>query len=264
MSDCTKCTGSAVLGYGSTIEAQNPQTSEWVLICGITNISGPSSNRGEIDVTTLCSTSKEYVLDLKDYGTLEMSGLLQDGNEGQQLLDDLFLSGEKTKFRMTVVDDGYGNGPVIRTFDARVQSQPVTVAMGAANQVTFTLRITGDVITERPTVQGPHLTYTPTVLSESAENDGTVAGVVVVVLSGDTFADPLAGVTFSNVPDGLTATATRITHNTAVINFGGSATDNDAGTTAEVGVAFGDTAFTALTAAEVAGSSNRKITINFV
>lgn len=265
MADCTNCgTGSAVLGYGTTIEAKDPATGQYQMLCGITDINGPSAQRGEIDVTTLCSTAKESVLDLKDFGTLDMSGLLMDGNEGQILLDTLFNNNEKTTFRMTLTDDGYGNGPVQYIFDARVQSQPVTIAQGAANKVQFTLRITGDLQKIRPTAMGPHLTYTPTVLAESVENDGTVAGVVSIVLVGDTFADPLAGVTFGGTPAGLTAQATRIAHNTVIVNFTGAATDHSAGTKASVTVTFADAAFATLPAAQIAGSTGRQISITFV
>ncbi|MDL2280151.1 hypothetical protein LJC15_05800 [Desulfovibrio sp. OttesenSCG-928-G11] len=268
MADCTACTGTAVLGYGSTVEAQDPSTMDWVLICGITNFNGPSSSRGEIDVTTLCSPSKEYVLDLKDFGTIDMSGLLLDGNRGQMLLDDLFNTAEKTKFRLTLVDDGYGNGAVVRTFDARVQSQPVTVAQGAANQVSFTLRITGDVITERPTSIGPNLAYSTFVLNEAAGNDGAVSGVISVVLSGDTFAgtdgDEITAVTFTGIPAGLTGHVQKINTATAVINFSGNATNHAEVDKAQIGLSFEDAAFTTGPASIINGSTNRQITINFV
>ena len=265
MADCVNCgAGSAVLGYGTTVEAKKPGTESWVILCGLTDINGPSAQRGEIDVTTLCSTAKESVLDLKDFGTLDMSGLLMDGNEGQILLDTLFNSNEKTTFRMTLTDDGYGNGPVQYIFDARVQSQPVTIAQGAANKVSFTLRITSDLQKIRPTDMGPHLTYTPMTLTEPSANSGAVTGVVSIVLAGDTFADPLAGVSFNGVPSGLTAQATRIANNTIVVSFAGAAATYVSGTTEDVGVTFADAAFATLTAAEIAGSTGRQITISFV
>ena len=267
MADCTACTGTAVLGYGSRVEALDPRTQDWVIICGITNFDGPSSSRGEIEVTTLCSTSKEYVLDLKDYGTLNLSGLLMDGNEGQQLMDYLFNTAKKTQFRLTLVDDGYGNGVVVRTFDARVQSQPITVAQGVANQISFTLRITGDVVTDRPATTGPNISYSTFTLNESADNDGSVSGMISVVLSGDTFAgtdgDPITAVTFTGTPAGLTGHVHKVNSTTAVINFSGNATNHAEEDSANVTMSFGDGAFTTGPASAINGALDRTITINF-
>lgn len=267
MANCTGCTGTKVPGYGTTLEAQRPETQEWVLICGITNFNGPSGSRAEIDVTDLCSAAKEYLLDLPDFGTIDMTGFLMHGNEGQQLLTDLFNSAQKALYRLTLVDDGYGNGPVPLEFEAYVQSMPITVAPGAANQVNFTLRITGDVQTTLPTALGARLAFNPTVLNEAADNDGPVAGVVSVVLTGGAFAgtsgEALPGITFAGVPAGLAAHAQKISGSTAIINFSGAATAHAPGDSAQVGLTFADAAFTGIPAADIAGSAGRVITINF-
>lgn len=266
MADCKNCEGAAVLGYGTTMEAQDAQGA-WVLICGITNFSGPSASRGEIDVTTLCSQAKEYVLDLKDFGTVEMSGLLLHGNAGQMLLDELFNSGEKTKFRLTLVDDGYGNGRVVMLFEGRVQNQPITVAQGAANQISFTIRITGDVTIERPDSLGKRMEYSSFVLNESTDNKGSVEGAVVVTLRDATFAGTtggyLPGVSFTGVPAGLTGVCTRTGNTSAVISFAGLATAHSSGDSAHVGVTFTDAAFSNAAATEVTDASGKVITINF-
>lgn len=269
MADCAACgDGTAVLGYGSTVEALDPRSNVWATICGITNFSGPSASRSEIDVTTLGSTSKEYVLDLKDYGTLELSGLLLDGNQGQQLLDYLFNTAEATTFRLKLADDGYGNGAVIRTFKARVQSQPITIAQGAANQVSFTLRITGDVVTERPASAGKNLSYSTFVLNEAVANDGAVSGVISVVLAGDTFAgtdgSPITAVSFTGTPAGLTGHVQKVNSSTAVINFSGNASSHAKKDGGQVSLNFLDAAFTTGPASAINGATNRQITINFI
>ncbi len=265
---CTgNCDGSAVLSYGTCLEVLSPDTGDWMYVGGITDFNGPQTTRGEIDATTLCSTAKEYVMDLKDNGTFTSNMQTRLGNPGQRLLWkglDSYRPQDLRRYRLTIPDDGYGNGPVPILFNAWVQNFPISGAMGQLVMSALSLRITGDVDIQWPQTQGPRLVYTPTILAESAENDGTVAGVVSVVLESDTFKTPLAGVTFTGVPDGLTAVATRISHNTVTISFSGAATVSDAGTKAAVGVVFGDAAFTTLPAADIAGSTGRQITINFV
>ena len=262
------CDGAAVLSYGATLEVQAPEISmDWVFVGGITDFNGPSATRAQIDATTLCSTAKEYVMDLKDNGTFTSNMHTRLGNAGQQLLWkglDSYQAKDMYNFRLTIVDDGYGNGPVKILFKGWVQNFPIVGAMGQLVTSALSLRITGDVAIEYPVTQGPRLVYRPTVLAESAENDGTVAGVVSVVLEGGAFAATLAGVSFSGVPAGLTAQATRISGNTAVISFSGAAASHNPGTKADVGITFADAAFAGLNAADVAGSSGRQITINFV
>ena len=256
--------GAAVLSYGTKLFVKDPITREKLLVGGLTDFNGPQTSRGEIETTTLASTAKEYALDLKDMGTFTSTMQTRYGNPAQRILLANMDSTETLAFELVLPDDGYGNGEVFLPFEGRVQSFPVQGSKGQVITTSLSIRITGDVIPVFPDSQGTRLIFTPTLLAESSVNDGTVAGVVSVVLAGDTLADPLAGVTFSGVPAGLSAQAARISPNTVIINFSGSATASAAGTKAEVGVNFADAAFVTLPAASVAGASGRQITINFV
>lgn len=152
MADCVECKdASAVKSAGTILEVKDPNADAWKVICGITDFSGPTASRGEIDVTTLCSTAKEYELDIPDYGTLTLNGLSLPGSESHSLLDDLFRTAEKTRFRITLVDDGMGNGAVTMEFDARVSGKPLTAAQGDVLKVSITLRLSGDIETTLPT-----------------------------------------------------------------------------------------------------------------
>jgi hypothetical protein len=172
------------------------------------------------------------------------------------------------RFRLTLPDDGYGNGQVTIVFDGRVQSFPVQGSMGQVISTSLSIRITGDVEFDFPAALGPRLTFTPAILQESPENNGTIAGVVSVVLSGDTFSgtngSAQAGITFTGVPAGLTANTQKISDSTIIINFTGAATVHTPGASANVGVTFTDSAFTTGPASAVNGSTGRQITINFI
>lgn len=270
MADCAICQdASAVKSAGTILEVKDPTTNAWKVICGITDFSGPTSSRGEIDTTTLCSTAKEYDLDIPDYGTLTLNGQSIPGSESHRLLDDLFRTAEKTDFRITLVDDGMGNGAVVMAFAARVSAKPLTAAQGDVLKVSVTLRLSGDITTTLPT-GGKRLTFTSLSLSESEANSGAVSGVVSCVLTGDTFAgdagDPISSpaVTFTGVPSGLTANCLKINDTTAIISFSGSAATHTAGTSAAVGFAFGNTAFTTGPASDISGATGLQITINFI
>lgn len=270
MADCAICQdASAVKSAGTILEVKDPTTSQWKTLCGITDFSGPTSSRGEIDTTSLCSTAKEHDLDIPDYGTLTLNGMSLPGSESHRLLDDLFRTAEKTRFRITLVDDGMGNGAVVMEFNARVSAKPLTAGKGDVLKIAVTLRLSGDVTTTLPT-GGKRITYTTLALSESEANSGAVSGVVSCVLTGDTFAGTAGSavtspaITFTGVPSGLVANCLKINATTAIISFSGSAATHTAGTSAAVGFAFGNTAFTTGPASDISGATGLQITINFI
>ena len=268
MADCTVCEAqNPIPSAGTTIEVQDSTSLEWLNICGIIDFSGPTGARGEIDVTTLCSTAKEYQLDLPDYGTLTINGLALPGAPSHMLLDELFRSGETANFRITLKDDGYGNGEVVKSFKARISGEPMTASQGDVLKISFTLRLTGDVATVLPTVT-KRVALSSAMLSEDSTNDGAVSGGILVTLYNETFtgdvSDAVAGATFSDVPAGLTASCTKTGTNTAMISFAGAATTHTAGTTARVGLSFADASFTGGSAAAVTNSTGLVITINFI
>jgi len=267
MADC-KCDGAAVLSYGSTLEVQNPATDEWLCVGGLTDFNGPQTSRGEIDTTTLCSSAKEYALDLKDLGTFTSTMQTRYGDPAQQVLLANMDSPDTLNFRLTLPDDGFGNGQVVLSFKGRVQSFPVQGSMGQVISTSLSIRITGDVDFDFPASLGTHLAYSTFVLNEAADNDGAVSGVISVVLSGDTFAgadgDEITAATFTGTPAGLAPHVQKINATTAVINFSGNATNHAREDKAQIALSFLDGAFATGPASVINGATNRQITINFV
>ena len=262
------CDGAAVLSYGAKLRVKDPATNSKIDVGGLTDFNGPQTSRGEIETTTLCSTAKEYALDLKDMGTFTSTMQTRYGDPAQQILLNNMDSTETLEFDLVLPDDGYGNGEVILTFDGRVQSFPVQGSMGQVITTSLSIRITGDVRFDFPASQGTHLAYSTFVLNESADDDGAVSGVISVVLSGDTFAgtdgDEITAVTFADTPAGLTGHVQKINATTAVINFSGNATNHEEEDKAKIALSFLDAAFTTGPASAINGAANRQITINFV
>lgn len=261
------CDGSAVLSYGAKLRVKDPASATKIDVGGLTDFNGPQTSRGEIETTTLCSTAKEYALDLKDMGTFTSTMQTRYGDPAQQILLANLDSTDTLEFDLILPDDGYGNGPVTLTFDGRVQSFPVQGSMGQVITTSLSIRITGDVRFDFPASLGAHLAYSTFVLNEAANNDGEVSGVISVVLSGDTFAgtdgDPIAAVTFTGTPAGLTGHVQKINGTTAVINFSGNATSHAEADKAQIVLSFQDAAFTTGPASVINGATNRQITINF-
>jgi hypothetical protein len=140
------CDGAAVLSYGAKLQVEDPANSGiFIDVGGVTDFNGPQTSRAEIDATTLCSTAKEYVLDLKDLGTFTSTMQTRYGDPAQQILLANMDGTEALNFKLILPDDGYGNGPVTITFSGRVQSFPVQGAMGQVITTSLTIRISGDV-----------------------------------------------------------------------------------------------------------------------
>lgn len=262
------CDGAGVVSYGASLEVKDLASSEWLTIGGLTDFNGPQTSRGEIDTTTLCSKAKEYVPDLKDNGTFTSTMQTRLGDPAQRLLVEGLDATAPYDFRLIMPDDGYGNGEVYIEFKAFVTAFPITGSSGAVITTSLTLRITGDVSFIFPASGDKKVVIAPSLLSESADNDGAISGATTVVVSGDTFAgdngSELAGLSFQNVPDGLTAVSQKINSTTAIISFTGNATVHDAGLSVAIGLIFADAAFTTGPASAIAGTNNRQITINFI
>jgi hypothetical protein len=262
-----KTRGQAVVAYGAHMEVRNPDTQEWLGIMGLVSWNGPQVTRGEIDATRLDSKAKEKVLDLKDNGTFTaiMQTLL--GAISQKVLAQNLDSGDTLEFRLYIPDDGFGNGEVICGFQARVSGFPISGAQGQIVTTELSLVITGDLTWIFPDSNVPHLGWSTHVLNEYTDNDGKVAGIVSVIVYGDLFSgvedDPLAGVTFSGVPDGLTPEVVKVSDSTVYIGFSGAATAHEEGDSGAVTVTFGDAAFVGADAGKVANAKNQVIFINF-
>lgn len=112
------------------------------------------------------------------------------------------------------------------------------------------------------------LSYSTTTFVEDIANDGSIHTHATLTLSGDTFAgnvsEALNGVTFSNVPSGLTGHLVKISDTVASLEFTGNAGNHaDTNDIANLTVNFGNAAFTNGNASGVVGASRTDLSINF-
>ena len=110
------------------------------------------------------------------------------------------------------------------------------------------------------------IAYTGT-LSEAAVNNGSITGSIVATLTGDTFtSDVVSGnhVSASNVPAGLTASFARTSATVVTLTLTGMATNHaSSNDISNLGITFGDGAFTNEAAATVGSSSKSDIAVSF-
>ncbi|MCA1246170.1 tandem-95 repeat protein, partial [Massilia sp. MS-15] len=114
----------------------------------------------------------------------------------------------------------------------------------------------------------PILSYSTINFAEAAANDGAIVTTSTITLSNGTFTgtngQSLPGVGFSNLPAGLSAQLIRTSDTTAVLSFTGNATAHaNANDISNLGISFGNTAFTSGNAGAVTGASRFDLTIDF-
>ncbi|MBS4095369.1 MAG: hypothetical protein KGZ83_00855, partial [Sulfuricella sp.] len=119
----------------------------------------------------------------------------------------------------------------------------------------------------------PSVGYNTTTFVEASANDGSITATATLTLTGDTFNGSVGtvlssgttpGVTFSNVPAGLTARLTIASATTATLSFTGNAIVHAAAdSVANVGLAFNGAAFTGGSTANGSGITTSNIAINF-
>lgn len=262
-----QCEGKTILANGTYMEVQDPATSAWLTVAGLTDFNGPQTTRGEIEVTELCSAAKEYVADLKDNGTFTSTVHTKLGTASQKLLFAGLDARDPYLFRLVLPDDGLGNGPVIISFAAFVTGFPVSGGRGQVISSALSLRITGDVEIQYTGSGQAVIALQPSLLVESAANDGSVPSISLALLENETFTgtsgSALPGVTFTGVPSGLTAEIIRNSDVSASISFSGEADSHAADTTEQVTISFSDASFSGGDASIVVGASNI-LTIRFV
>jgi len=133
----------AFSSYGSKLSIGNgdgpPET--FTDIGEIISIDGPGGENGEIEVTSLDSTAKEFIADLIDYGQVTAAANFLPGDtQHDQLLADVAA---RTIRNYQV---SWPTSPAsTATFAAYVQSYRPNVAAGQQGQANLTLRVTGDV-----------------------------------------------------------------------------------------------------------------------
>lgn len=105
----------------------------------ITAISIGGISTAEIDVTSLASTFKTYVMGTLDGGTVTVSV-----NHDSGTAPDMPVAGNATPTAFTLRFGASGTGPTF-TFDAYVQNLTTEAAVDAVVSGTYTLRISSNV-----------------------------------------------------------------------------------------------------------------------
>lgn len=106
---------------------------------GVNSFNGFDGQAAEIDVTTLQSTAKEYLMGLQDFGSFSIETNFLSADSGQDKMRAAKDSREVQDFKITFSDAS------IATFQGYVTSAPVSGAVDGKVDGSFAIRITGDV-----------------------------------------------------------------------------------------------------------------------
>jgi len=108
----------------------------------LTGIDGVGSGTSaEIDVTTLSSTAKEFILGLKDEGEVTLTMNLDTANAPQTGLRTDRDNKTLRNFELTLTD----SGPTVITFSAYVKNFPLGISVDSQITLSLALRISGPV-----------------------------------------------------------------------------------------------------------------------
>lgn len=133
----------AVSSHDAELQAGDGGSPEgFTRICEILNFNGPNESAAQIDVTSLCSTAREYIGGLKDGGQVTFDLYFVPGDPLQyQLRSD--LSTHHTR-NYRIVIQGASPSTVI-SFAAIVTAFSLTGSVDQAVKAAVSLKITGDV-----------------------------------------------------------------------------------------------------------------------
>jgi hypothetical protein len=138
-----------ISSQGSLFEVVDPAASPDTFV-NVGNFRGAtgirSGTRTEIDVTDLQSQSKEYLLGLKDAGSMQVNILYDPMDQGQIIMETLLDSEVANPFRLTVPNPAASPPITTLTFNGFVQTFPFDIGVDAALPGTVTVRVTGDYI----------------------------------------------------------------------------------------------------------------------
>ena len=109
------------------------------LYCQLSGFSGPSSTSSEIDVTSLCSTAKEYIGALPDNGTMSLTGYFDPADIGVALLRTLQIARTVVDWKIVWPDTGATNWD----FQGYVSEFATSAEQDQALGLAATVRISG-------------------------------------------------------------------------------------------------------------------------
>jgi len=136
----------AIRSQGCTIWRQDDEASPantYAQIGQVISIDGPTASQGEIDVTHLSSTGREFIASLPDWGNVSLGIIWSPGDVSTQhdeLWDD-FVAGNTVTYQIRLSD----SPATTLTFSAFINEHPISIAVDDKVGATITFRTTGAV-----------------------------------------------------------------------------------------------------------------------
>lgn len=136
------------IGQGTVLRVQTAAGPPivYATVGGVEGISVPGVNRGEIEVTALDSTAREYIADLPDMSETSFSLFIRKGaaapqfETGQQRLETLAGTGDIVSFQIVL---NTALGAITYTCSGYVKQFQLTSESRAAIKASVTIRWTG-------------------------------------------------------------------------------------------------------------------------
>lgn len=126
-------------GFVFGVSATNTSPITYTTIREIVTFSGFDGSAAEIDVTSLESTAKEFLMGLQDWGTFQIDVNYLPADSGQDLLRTAKSNRDIHYFKATFSDTSYA------TFAGYVLSAPVKGGVDSKVDGSFSIKISGDV-----------------------------------------------------------------------------------------------------------------------
>jgi hypothetical protein len=133
---------SNITSQGTTISIFGATSPEYTVIPQVTNLSGPDGSASEIDVTNLSSTAKEFILGLKDEGSISMDIIWDERLTNHALLRTKFASGVSTSFQIADA----GTPTKYYTFPAFVSTLSMSSGVDEVQRASVNLRISSAIV----------------------------------------------------------------------------------------------------------------------
>lgn len=123
----------------------SPMPSFATLDCVARELTFTGGTASEIDVTSLCSTAREFRLGLQDSGTMSVTGYWKQGHPAHTAIRDA-AADKQTR----LIDVTFEDGSVFRAL-ALVSQRSFAAAVDGVVSATFNFRLTGPTLEIDPT-----------------------------------------------------------------------------------------------------------------
>lgn len=133
-------TGVAAAGYTPYTSGGTAQKVTFSEFCELTSFNQQDASADEIDVTTICSTAKEFEVGLSDAGSLSLEYNYAGAEAVQTALRAAKIGGDIIAFKLMLPNSG---GLLVML--GSVQSQGISGGVGGVLEGTATIKLTGEI-----------------------------------------------------------------------------------------------------------------------